>query len=1004
MRQHVHESRRPHSPTRRATTLALGLALVGVALGWGAPAAATATPPVRIPAPAFLHSVRALAAWPPTAPVTATIVLAPRHPGALAAAALARSTPGNPRYRQWLSPERVWSQYGPTPQMIATATARLRHDGFLVHQSHDAWTLSATAPAAGWEKLFGTRLGRYTWHGHTFRGRSTAATVPPTLAGLVTGVTGLTNFAPPVGTWGIAAKSGRPTALATAQPASAMHAATTGTTMTQSSGGLTVTLQILGSLTKPTGLPMHWLFQSSLDGTPDTAGGISWRQGVGASDPNWVYGALDHLTGGYSVMRLLASTPLTTSVQITVYGALQSDGYPVAGTPSVTFSIPQIAWTGSATGSSLSAQQINGIYGAAGLAGHTPVPPAVGLVEAEPESASMAAALSTFATTNSVAAPTVSTVTVTTGSPPSSGWGIEENLDLQAATAAAPGAAITVYSDPQFDLGTLLQMVATSPRVSALSMSFGGTGADQSLVPLVQAVNVEGVTVIASAGDFGSLGSPSTTNPPTVGPPAVSHPANLPDITAVGGTDMAVATGTSRAAATVAWGGTYLTVLPAEAQAEVLGDRTATGGGYSTTEPAPSWQVSFLGGQTGRGVPDIALLANPNVSGLAIIGRSGQSEVGGGTSQGAPLLAGWIADIAAQQGKGLGNVNPLLYGLAAASPASFVQSPSGANGAYAIGTTDGQPGTWNPVTGLGSPLMAAVASAAATGLPATASLTLPSGALFGTAATVSATSLRIGNPTYQFWVQEPQNGVWFSSGAFSSSPRYTFTPPVPGTYPVVVYVRPAGSGTTAATAQGTLSVTTSSPMVSGLSVSSSVSGGVEPPGASVMFTAQAVDPNGTALYQFWVRGPSGTWQVQQNYSTRNTFALTNLAPGSYAVSAYALDQTQETLHAWAQAYNYATVVNVASSVTLTAPSAGVTGNPVAVQAQATAITDPVYQYWVESPAGAWSQSGPYSTATTYAFTPSAAGTYRVVVYAKDPVALNTAAFAVTATATVTVGG
>ena len=78
--------------------------------------------------------------------------------------------------------------------------------------------------------------------------------------------------------------------------------------------------------------------------------------------------------------------------------------------------------------------------------------------------------------------------------------------------------------------------------------------------------------------------------------------------------------------------------------------------------------------------------------------------------------------------------------------------------------------------------------------------------------------------------------------------------------------------------------------------------------------------------------------------------------------------------------------------------------PVAVKAQATAITDPVYQYWVESPAGTWAQSGPYSTATTYAFTPTAAGTYRVVVYAKDPVALNTAAFAVTAAATVTVSG
>lgn len=1005
MSEPVRETRRSLLPAnRRAAALALCLALVAAVLGWTPPAAATAAPTAPMPAPAFLRSARPLDAWPAAASVTATVVLAPRHPEALAATALARSTPGNPLYRQWITPGRVWSQYGPSLQAITTATTRLRQHGFLVHASRDAWTLSATAPAATWEKLFRTRLGRYVWHGYTFRGRSTAATVPPALAGLVTGVTGLTNFAPLTGARGPGPESGRPSPLATVRPASSAAAAASGTTMTQSSGGLTVTLQIPGSLSKSTGLPMHWVFQSSLNGTPDVAGGVSWRQGVGASDTHWLYGALDHLTGGYSVMRLQATTPLTTSVQVTVYGALQSDGYPVAGTPSVTFSVPEIAWTGAATEQALSAHQIDGLYGASGLIGHAPTPPSLGLVEAEPESSSMASALSTFATANSVAAPTVSTVTVTTGSPPSAGWGVEENLDLQAATAAAPGSAITVYSNPQFDLGTLLQLVAASPRVSALSMSFGGVGSDQSLVPLIQAVNAEGVTVIASAGDFGSLGSPSTTNPPSVEPPAVAHPANLPDVTAVGGTDVAVPAGTSTAAATVAWGGTYLTVLPAEAQAEVLGGRTATGGGYSATEPAPSWQLPFLAGQTGRGVPDIALLANPNVSGLALIGRSGQSEVGGGTSQGAPLLAGWLADIAAQQGQGLGNVSPLLYGLAAASPTSFVQSPSGANGAYAIGTSDAQPGTWNPVTGLGSPIMAAVASAAAAGLPASASLALLSAAVFGTPATVSATSLRVASPTYQFWVQDPQNGVWLSSGAFAPSSTYTFTPPVPGQYPVVAFVRSAGSSTTAATARGTFSVTTPSPMVSGLSVSSSAGGGVELPGATVTFTAQAVDPNGTALYQFWVRGPSGTWQVQQNYSTRDTFALTNLQPGSYAVSAYALDQSQESLHAWSQAYGYATVVNVGSAVTLSAPSGGVAGTKVAVSAQATAITDPVYQYWVESPAGAWSQSGPYSTGTTFTFTPSAAGTYRVVVYAKDPYAPNTAAFAVDAVASVDVAG
>ncbi len=992
---------------RRWGAMAASAALLGISLGASLPVPAAAAPlrAERIPAPAFLHAARRLAPWPAAAAVRATIVLTPHHPAGLAAAALARSTPGNALYRHWESPQVLWSRYGPRASEVAAVTQELTRQGFRVHVGARPWTLQAAAPATRWESLLSTTLSRYEWHGHAFRGRATPETLPASLSGLVAGVTGLTNFAPPVGRPSSLFRAGtrpaaldsHPTATAAAVPASST------TRMTESSGGLTVTLEIPGGLSKPTGLPMHWVFQSSLDGSPDTAGGVSWKQGVGASDPQWGYGALNQLTGGYSVMRLVSQSPLVSSVQVTVYGALQSDGYPVPGTPSVTFSIPRIAWAGSATQQALSAHQIDGLYGAQSLLSSSAATPAVGLVEAEPPSSSIASALSAFSSANQLAEPTVTSVAVTTGTPPSSGWGQEEMLDLEAAAAAAPGSAITVYSDPQFDLGALFQMVAAAPKVSTLSLSFGSGGSDQSLAPLIEAVNAEGVTVIASAGDFGSLGSPSSTTPLPVEPPAVSHPANLPNVTAVGGTDVAVASGTSNAVATVAWGGLYLEKLPGEAQAEVLAARTATGGGYSTSEAAPPWQQPLLGGQTGRGVPDIGLLANPNVSGLALVGRSGQAEVGGGTSQGAPLLAGWVADIAAQQGQGLGNLNPLLYGLAGAAPASFTQAASGANGAYAIGASDSQPGTWNPLTGLGSPSMAAVAAAAASGLPPTAALSLPSGSTFGSGVTVTASSQRVASPTYQFWVQDPQNGTWTSSGGFSPDSAYAFTPPVPGKYAVVVFVRPAG-GATVATARGHFAVAALSPMASGLTVTSSAGGGVEPAGASVTFTASAVDPGGSPRYQFWVRGPSGGWQVQQNYGPSGQFTLSNLKPGSYAISAYALDQAQLAQQAWGQAYNYATVVNVGSAVALQAPAAAAAGAPVTATAAATALTDPVYQFWVENPSGVWSQSGPYGPARTFQFTPVAAGTYRVVVYAKDPYAPNTAAFSVRAVSTVTVSG
>ena len=500
---------------RRWGAMAASAALLGISLGASLPVPAAAAPlrAERIPAPAFLHAARRLAPWPAAAAVRATIVLTPHHPAGLAAAALARSTPGNALYRHWESPQVLWSRYGPRASEVAAVTQELTRQGFRVHVGARPWTLQAAAPATRWESLLSTTLSRYEWHGHAFRGRATPETLPASLSGLVAGVTGLTNFAPPVGRPSSLFRAGtrpaaldsHPTATAAAVPASST------TRMTESSGGLTVTLEIPGGLSKPTGLPMHWVFQSSLDGSPDTAGGVSWKQGVGASDPQWGYGALNQLTGGYSVMRLVSQSPLVSSVQVTVYGALQSDGYPVPGTPSVTFSIPRIAWAGSATQQALSAHQIDGLYGAQSLLSSSAATPAVGLVEAEPPSSSIASALSAFSSANQLAEPTVTSVAVTTGTPPSSGWGQEEMLDLEAAAAAAPGSAITVYSDPQFDLGALFQMVAAAPKVSTLSLSFGSGGSDQSLAPLIEAVNAEGVTVIASAGDFGSLGRPSST-------------------------------------------------------------------------------------------------------------------------------------------------------------------------------------------------------------------------------------------------------------------------------------------------------------------------------------------------------------------------------------------------------------------------------------------------------------------------------------------------------------
>lgn len=60
------------------------------------------------------------------------------------------------------------------------------------------------------------------------------------------------------------------------------------------------------------------------------------------------------------------------------------------------------------------------------------------------------------------------------------------------------------------------------------------------------------------------------------------------------------------------------------------------------------------------------------------------------------------------------------------------------------------------------------------------------------------------------------------------------------------------------------------------------------------------------------------------------------------------------------------------------------GSTIGLAANESGLSGPVqYQYWYQTPDGVWHQSGHYSSANTFSFTPSAAGTYKVVAYARS---------------------
>jgi kumamolisin len=201
-----------------------------------------------------------------------------------------------------------------------------------------------------------------------------------------------------------------------------------------------------------------------------------------------------------------------------------------------------------------------------------------------------------------------------------------------------------------------------------------------------------GVTVTAAAGDSGSADNQSA------GAPHCDFPASSPHVLGCGGTSLTLAAD-GTVASEVVWNDG--------------GQGGATGGGVSDAFPVPDWQVNAgvpprrNSSATGRGVPDVAAVADPQTGYQVLV--DGQSLVIGGTSAVAPLWAGLVCRLAQLAGRPLGLAQPALYAGAAPGvvPTGFRDITSGANGAYSAA-----PG-WDACTGLGVPVGAALESVVA---------------------------------------------------------------------------------------------------------------------------------------------------------------------------------------------------------------------------------------------------------------------------------------------------
>ncbi len=149
----------------------------------------------------------------------------------------------------------------------------------------------------------------------------------------------------------------------------------------------------------------------------------------------------------------------------------------------------------------------------------------------------------------------------------------------------------------------------------------------------------QGQTMFASSGDTGSFCSVGTPNGVPAGVPEVEYPASSPYVVAAGGTTLVTQSG-----------GAY--------QGEI--SWYSGGGGVSDFETAPAWESGAQPASAAlRGVPDVAMDADPNTGMNIYTTATGATQIGG-TSLSSPLSAGVWARLIQTHGP-LGFAGPRLY-------------------------------------------------------------------------------------------------------------------------------------------------------------------------------------------------------------------------------------------------------------------------------------------------------------------------------------------------------
>jgi subtilase family serine protease len=282
---------------------------------------------------------------------------------------------------------------------------------------------------------------------------------------------------------------------------------------------------------------------------------------------------------------------------------------------------------------------------------------------------------------------------------PNSGSSAEASLDVQQAFGSAPGAHIMLYGIPILldqNVYDAYSAIVEDNRADIVNSSFGlcelyytaaynggtdFTGILRQFHDLFRQGNAQGITFVASSGDSGAYGCFDPTGSFFV--KGVQNPADDPNVTGVGGTNLVTKTVAGSRDSTYVRENAFLDQL-----SSFPNDIWGSGGGISTIFAKPWYQNLVNTHARTRTVPDVSMqMGGCPVSPCAPDRSSVITAIGGqfflliGTSVSSPEFAGLLAVTEQTLGSRLGNANGYIYALSGfGGEAVYRQDIPGNNG------------------------------------------------------------------------------------------------------------------------------------------------------------------------------------------------------------------------------------------------------------------------------------------------------------------------------------